>query len=847
MADRGEFESHHATELAAKSGVTVELAAPYRGDQKGSTEKKFDQFHIELRARIAGMTEKKVKERGDIDHRRDAILTVSELTSAMIAVALYLNNHHELVSYPLTREMVRDHVPPIPAHLWRWCVERGMTELKRAPVTHVEFAMLPVKNATVTAYGYRFQNLYYKPAGRAHDHHFDKARQDGVDHVAVSYHPLRTNNIYLHDRSAEHGFVVLELTDRSSGYADTAFADVGALMQSARAERSHRQFAETEGHAKMSAHLAKINAKAMAQRKHKLAQSDLSGIKQNRTDERERERAAREGSVPVTSFAPTDSREAAFEGLSSQDHEDDADNPYICALPPILAPRDYRQAIAHEPLFDETERALPHELRYHCVLRLKRFFHVGRRQVEFARGFDAVLRQGYLGRDASISGYEARQLAMAEAIERKDLFDSSKPPIISRSADSAFLMGVPGMGKSLTVNRVLARYPQVIRHATGETQIVWLKLECPPRGSIRALCLDFFEQVDELLGQRTYQTLYAGANASEDSMMSHMALVANRHSLGCLIVDEIQHLGKSHLEEHLLMTFLTALINKIGVPLLCIGTMSAYHLIERTGRMGRRAIGLAHAIWGGLQEGEEWRQFVTKLWRYQWTAEHTPLDDALLAELYNHTQGIIDLVIKLFMAVQFRLIDRNQTSGGKLREIITPEAIAKTAEKHFGPVKEMLAALRSKDMKRIRKFDDLTRFDTDFALSLNEVSGSVLDDEVCDDAAVTIQHRVFQGEAAGVVRLSLRKTGHDAGHIDEAMKAVFAELGEPDFVNLSEFLKRSEAYLNKSKEKRPTPEPKVNQRETYVEGDLRKIAEDAKSSGKSVSAAIDRASVSKAA
>jgi AAA domain len=527
-----------------------------------------------------------------------------------------------------------------------------------------------------------------------------------------------------------------------------------------------------------------------------------------------------------------------------------ADNQYIRVLPPILTPKGYRQAIAQDVPFNEGERLLPHELRYHCVLRLRRFFHAGPRQVDFARGFDAVLRQGYLGRGDGCHEHEARQLDVALSLARQELLDASRPPVVSRLADSSFLMGVPGMGKSLTVSRVLGRYSQVVHHDSGETQIVWLKLECPPRGSIRALCLDFFEQVDALLGQKTYQTLYAGANASEDAMMGHMALVANRHSLGCLIVDEIQHLGKSTVEEHLLMTFLTALINKIGVPLLCIGTMSAHHLIERTARMSRRAVGLAHAIWVRLDEDTEWKQFVSKLWRFQWTAEHTPLDDALSAELYKHTQGVIDLVIKLFMAVQFRLIDNNYATGGKLREVMTPEVIAAAAKKHFGPVQDMMLALRSKDPKAIRKFDDLTEFHTEFMRSLSITSGAVLNEEDGDEeAAFNAQHPAFRGQASNAVYRAFKDNGFEADRIDEAMKSVFAELGQPDFINLTEFLRRTDEYLKPTRKKKAgaARKTKADQRESYVDGDLRKIAEDASAAGASVAAAINQSAVSKAA
>ncbi|MEI2614896.1 MAG: ATP-binding protein [Methylotenera sp.] len=61
------------------------------------------------------------------------------------------------------------------------------------------------------------------------------------------------------------------------------------------------------------------------------------------------------------------------------------------------------------------------------------------------------------------------------------------------TARSLSLIGCSGSGKSTTLNRILATYPQVIFHEKYNfTQIVYLKLDCPHDGSLKNLCYHFF-------------------------------------------------------------------------------------------------------------------------------------------------------------------------------------------------------------------------------------------------------------------------------------------------------------------------------------------------------------------
>lgn len=305
MCDRGEWEGYDATSFVEKSTVTVEVAAPFRGDQKGSTEKKFDQFHQLLRTQLDGMIEKKQRERGDRDYRRDAILTLPEVTACVIHVALFLNNANKLEDYPRTREMVAERVRAVPIGLWNWCRERGMDELSRASVPQIEFAMLPVGKATVHKFGYEFRGLYYKPKGAGQMKVFDRARQDGVSKVDVSYDLLWTSRIWLHDTTDAAKHVVLQLTDRSIAHAGISFEDWAALRRDDRVDTASRREARHAGLKKATDPMRAINDAARKERPEPLSAGQSQGTKADGHDARSRERAGRERSYrPAKDVAP---------------------------------------------------------------------------------------------------------------------------------------------------------------------------------------------------------------------------------------------------------------------------------------------------------------------------------------------------------------------------------------------------------------------------------------------------------------------------------------------------------------------------------------------------------------
>ncbi|SEL90690.1 AAA domain-containing protein [Sphingomonas palmae] len=512
----------------------------------------------------------------------------------------------------------------------------------------------------------------------------------------------------------------------------------------------------------------------------------------------------------------------------SSDYENNA---YIAALPAPLSRPEWVRFLTRLPERDEAERKLSHGERYLCALRVLRFFRAGARQADFARGFDAVLREGYRGRDDSTRAHEARMHAVASAREAGGLLEPGAPVVI-RHASSSALLGVPGMGKTATLDGVLARYPQMKRHADGQVQIVWFKLECPAMGSIRQTCRDFFKGVDALLGQETYQKLYAGKHVSDDDLMDGMVAVANIHSLGCLVIDEIQHLGKAGDEQHVLMTFLTTLVNKIGVPVLFVGTMSAYDRFSKTGRMGRRSIGPAAGIWNHYPESDaQWQRFVTELWEYQWTAQYTPPTPAMLKALHDRSQGIVDIVTKLWFAVQVAAMDDSEASGGEIEEIITEEMINEVADRHLAPMEGLLAAVRSGDPALIRRFDDVAPRNEAFWNSLKDVDGPVLNGSISTDADQAARRTgpAYVGQCASVVRENLEWQGFDEARAAEVMRRTSEAVGAPDASNLPVYFARMADIISElktegavSKTARSRPPTKAEVEATFIDGDLRR-------------------------
>jgi len=96
-----------------------------------------------------------------------------------------------------------------------------------------------------------------------------------------------------------------------------------------------------------------------------------------------------------------------------------------------------------------------------------------------------------------------------------------------------------------------------------------------------------------------------------------------------------------------------------------------------------------------------WKIFVTSMWKHQWTRDKIPLTEEMKNILYEESQGIIDIAVKLYAIVQVKAI----TAGND--RFVAKDFHVAAAEK-LGLVKPMLDALRTGDKKKIRQYGDIS-------------------------------------------------------------------------------------------------------------------------------------------
>jgi hypothetical protein len=381
-------------------------------------------------------------------------------------------------------------------------------------------------------------------------------------------------------------------------------------------------------------------------------------------------------------------------------------NPLIEALPDILSAKNAAKLMASYPRVNPDSYNLPPEIRTHLLMDATHFFEPLPVHIDLEQRISRLIRDGYVGRDPMARDHWHDIDQRVEAI-----LAAGGIPLRSSVVNGMCILGIPGVGKSSAIERVLSTYPQVICHHTykgkpfNSIQVPWLKLTCPFDGSIKGLCLEFFCELDGLL-QTNYDRDYAGrGRRTVDELIPAMARVVSIHCLGLLVIDEIQHLNqaKSGGAERMLSFFLQ-LMNTLGLPVILIGTYAAMHFLSRELRQIRRSCGQGDLVWDRMANDEFWRMFAESLLHYQYTQVQVPLDQELNDVLYYESAGIIDFAVKLFLLAQVRAIFTGI-------EKITPEIIRSVARDSLRLAQPALHAIRTGDMRAVATMTDLHPID----------------------------------------------------------------------------------------------------------------------------------------
>jgi AAA domain len=381
-------------------------------------------------------------------------------------------------------------------------------------------------------------------------------------------------------------------------------------------------------------------------------------------------------------------------------------NPLVEALPPSMTDIGLLEALTLMPDYDPAQREWPTSERLMMVATLQNFMVPMLRHTELCRALDAMLRGGYVGRAPRTAGHSA----IFQSIYQKQMAGQSFAQTAnSRSPQiSTALIGISGMGKTTTVQRWCAHLPKVIFHPEYNLyQIPVLHVEMPSDGaSIKGLAHGILQKGDELIPGANYYDMYAQkGRTGADTLMRGVARVMNLHLVGLLICDEVQNLANSKKGSQTVMTELVSAANDLKVPILFIGTNKTAKVLGTDFRQSRRASGQGIAPWDRLMPGtasdpSEWDVFLDILWQFQWVRKPVKLDPLLSRYMFDCSQGVIDLAIKLFAAAQARaMLDGSET--------LTPELLLDIYNKEFQLMHPMVDALREDNYEILSQYDDI--------------------------------------------------------------------------------------------------------------------------------------------
>ncbi|MFL0248426.1 ATP-binding protein [Candidatus Clostridium stratigraminis] len=372
-------------------------------------------------------------------------------------------------------------------------------------------------------------------------------------------------------------------------------------------------------------------------------------------------------------------------------------NPLIEALPEIIDnPIKMAKQLTRYPQYNKDDLNLPAMYRIHLVKEIERFFKPLSTHYAVEQIISRLMRYGYVNRNPFIFKNNTTK------------YEWQKYPtqgVSSSTTPELGIFGISGIGKTTLVKNILSMYPQVILHTdykgdkTVRYQITWLHVETPASCTSKGLCLNLLSQIDEIFGENVYYR--KGANKNSYELLNYIKTVVQQHSIGLLVFDELQNLrGIEGKKQEQLLNFFVEISNTLQVPIVFIGTLKAIPLFNREFRNARRICGDEIVIWNRIEKDAEWKAFVTELFKFQYTKNHVEINDELINLLYEESQGITDVVLKLFMLAQYRAISSNH-------EKITKGVISSVAKECLKPIKPMLDALKKNDENLLSQYQDI--------------------------------------------------------------------------------------------------------------------------------------------
>lgn len=268
----------------------------------------------------------------------------------------------------------------------------------------------------------------------------------------------------------------------------------------------------------------------------------------------------------------------------------------------------------------------------------------------------------YLPSEMSTEIYSKLYLALLRSLQKKNgrtatiqrnennkLIRQQEHNGVIGGSDSFTIVGCSGIGKSSAINRAIDLITEngVIETQNPHTKIIpCVVVQCPFDCSTKGLLLEILRKVDEILGSNYYSKSLKG-RITTDMLIGTVSQISLNH-IGMIIVDEIQNVANSK-NGASLVGMLTQLINNSGISICMVGTPESTVFFEQAMQLARRSLGLHYST---LEYNQYFYDFCKTLYSYQYTKNKTEITDSIVQWLYEHSRGIISVVVSLIHDAQ---------------------------------------------------------------------------------------------------------------------------------------------------------------------------------------------------
>lgn len=338
-------------------------------------------------------------------------------------------------------------------------------------------------------------------------------------------------------------------------------------------------------------------------------------------------------------------------------------------LPGPRTMEDYYYDFERGPEIHEEDRNKDRYERYHLVSGLSEFFS--------ARDFGYMIEQQIA--QAFEAGYN---LSIPKAPGGTGFFTKVHGDTVACS-----IIGPSGTGKTTTLMFSLEKYPKLIIHEGKDyrmQQVVYIKVDCPPAGSVKAFYDSCISELEKAVGQEIPDREKARAIDAKRFLFTKRA---ERWNLGMIVIDEIQNLISAKKNVDLINQFLS-LSNESRIPIVYVGTDMAADFFKNSEFFIERRIG-TNIRTNMFEYGFAFEVFMKNMWKYQWMQEYIPLTEELKNVFYKESSGIVDRIVKLFKLSQQEAI----LSGLDTKEGFTPAFVKAISSKYFYISRDTLVKL----------------------------------------------------------------------------------------------------------------------------------------------------------